>query len=106
LKDIVETHLFLTNVFSEISGLDKRSLASKYLHFHAPNLFYIYDSRAIKGARKFIMPDKHLRTFLNPFGDEEYIELATRLFTFQEFIKSKFDLTINPRVIDNFLLNN
>jgi hypothetical protein len=45
---IVETHKRTTDLFRQISGLDKRSLASKYLHFHIPNLFFIYDSRAHK----------------------------------------------------------
>ncbi len=105
LKEIVDTHLFLTNVFSDISGHDKRSLASKYLHFHVPKLFYIFDSRAIQGARSYVMPDKQLRALLAPFGDKDYIELVIRLFTFQEYVKSKYGMTISPRVIDSFLLN-
>jgi hypothetical protein len=105
LKEIVDTHLFLTNVFSDITGLNKRSLASKYLHFHAPNMFYIYDSRAIQGAKGYIMPNKDLRTWLAPFGDKEYIELAIRLFTFQEYVTDQYGLSVTPRVIDSFLLN-
>src|ERR1700741_48060 len=42
----LQTHSKVTNLLTEISGLEKRSLASKYLHFHFPQLFYIYDSRA------------------------------------------------------------
>jgi len=38
-------------LFSKISGLNKRSLASKYLHFHVPELFYISDSRAYDAMR-------------------------------------------------------
>jgi hypothetical protein len=34
------------------SGLNKRSLASKYLHFHVPELFYISDSRAYDDAMR------------------------------------------------------
>lgn len=105
LKEIVDTHLFLTNVFLEISGQDKRSLASKYLHFHAPNIFYIYDSRAIRGARSYVEPDKQLRTLLAPFGDKEYIELVIRLFTFQEHIKNQYGMAMTPRDIDSFLLS-
>lgn len=47
----LETHHYLTGVFKEISGLAKPSLASKYLHFHAPLTFFIFDSRARKGLR-------------------------------------------------------
>ena len=80
LKEIVGTHLFLTNAFQDISGQDKRSLASKYLHFHVPNMFYIYDSRAIPGAKSYVNPDKQLRALLVPFGDREYIELVIVAF--------------------------
>ena len=105
LKDIVDTHLFLTNVFSDITGLNKRSLASKYLHFHAPKMFYIYDSRAIKAARNYIMPNKELQAWLNPFGDKDYIQLVIRLYSFQKYIENKFGILIKPRDIDAFLLN-
>ena len=44
----VKIHRKLTNLFAEISGLDKRSLASKYLHFHFDGLFFIYDARAVR----------------------------------------------------------
>src|SRR5436190_1128228 len=42
LATMVRVHKFMTDVFTRISGEEKRSLASKYLHFHAPRLFYIY----------------------------------------------------------------
>lgn len=105
LKEIVDTHLFLTNVFLEITGQDKRSLASKYLHFHVPNLFYVYGSRAIRGARSYVNPDKQLKALLTPFGDTEYIELVIRLFTFQEYVKDQYGITMTYREIDTFLLN-
>jgi hypothetical protein len=44
--ELIDTHKRLTDLFRDITGLEKRSLASKYLHFHFRNLFYIYDSRA------------------------------------------------------------
>ena len=36
IPTILMTHKYLTDLFAEISGKDKRSLASKYLHFHCP----------------------------------------------------------------------
>jgi hypothetical protein len=44
----LEVHARVLKLFTEISGLKKRSLASKYLHFHFPERFLIYDSRAYK----------------------------------------------------------
>lgn len=48
-KEILNTHKFLMDTFYELTGLEKRSLASKYLHFHCPEKFFIYDSRARAG---------------------------------------------------------
>ncbi len=47
LPDILKTHLKVMKLFKRISGMDKRSLAAKYLHFHLPDLFYIYLHRLI-----------------------------------------------------------
>lgn len=105
LKAITDTHLFLTNVFLDISGQNKRSLASKYLHFHVPNMFYIYDSRAVREARRYVKLEKRLKTSLAPFGDKEYIELVTRLYTFQEYVEDRYGMSMTPRDIDSFLLN-
>src|SRR5262249_9233512 len=44
---ILEVHGQVTALFSTISKLNKRSLAAKYLHFHRPDLFFLYDSRAL-----------------------------------------------------------
>ena len=38
---ILETHQRVMLLFELISGLEKRALTSKYLHFHFPNLFAI-----------------------------------------------------------------
>ena len=52
LLTMVRIHEQVTRLFHEISGKEKRSLASKYLHFHVPKLFYIYDSRAAQAVRE------------------------------------------------------
>lgn len=70
-----------------------------------PNLFYVYGSRAIRGARSYVNPDKQLKALLTPFGDTEYIELVIRLFTFQEYVKDQYGITMTYREIDTFLLN-
>ena len=47
-QSLLATHNNVTQLFNSITGMEKRSLASKYLHFHCPAFFYIYDSRAQK----------------------------------------------------------
>ncbi len=51
---LLELHKRLMGVFEGISDEEARSLASKYLHFHFPELFYVYDSR-IAGALSLLM---------------------------------------------------
>ncbi len=53
LKDILEVHQYVTDRFFKISGRRKRSLASKYLHFHFPDLFFLYDANAKNAIQKF-----------------------------------------------------
>ena len=43
VEEILSMHKFLTDTFGKMTGLKKRSLASKYLHFHCPEKFFIYD---------------------------------------------------------------
>lgn len=61
---ILEAHNILVKSIAKITGNKKRSLVSKYLHFHLPELFFIYDSRAVNALRQYIkrVPDelKHL----------------------------------------------
>ena len=52
ISDTLTLHKYLVGIFNKLTGQRKRSLASKYLHFHRPNLFYIYDTRAVNGFRK------------------------------------------------------
>lgn len=54
IKLVLSTHKFLMDIFYELTGLEKRSLASKYLHFHCPEKFFIYDSRARVGIGKLV----------------------------------------------------
>lgn len=42
---LLELHKRLMGVFDDITEEEARSLASKYLHFHFPELFYVYDTR-------------------------------------------------------------
>jgi len=50
LRKILKAHYNLSNIFKDI-GNQSDSLASKYLHFHKPNLFFMYDRRAFTVCR-------------------------------------------------------
>jgi hypothetical protein len=47
---VFEMHKRVMDVFADLPAEQARSLASKYLHFHFPELFYIHDSRVAAAA--------------------------------------------------------
>lgn len=102
---ILNTHKFLTDAFNEITGLEKRSLASKYLHFHCPKMFYIYDSRSAAAIRKYV-PKNTARLYKHyPCGcDVEYADFCVRAIELQEFAERKHAKLLSAREIDDFLL--
>ncbi len=102
IDDILKTHKYLTNIFESFTKLEKRSLSSKYLHFHCPKAFFIYDSRANKNILKLVKklhgnkPDKDY--------DEEYQDFCYRALLLKNYIETKTDKKITPRDIDNILV--
>ena len=104
LNTMIEVHANTTDLLFEISDLKKRSLASKYLHFHVPKLFYIYDSRAVEALAKFsfVMPKAPRST---SFGDDEYRKFTKKCDLLRQKIESEFGLLPTPRQLDNLLLS-
>lgn len=103
---ILETHGYLTGLFAEISNKDlkKRSLASKYLHFHCPNLFFLYDSRAVNGSKKLYPRFKTKE--VNAKEDKEYSIFFQRLACIRNKISQKTGRPLlSPREMDNILIN-
>jgi hypothetical protein len=102
---LLKVHFETTQLFKEISGLEKRSLASKYLHFHVPQLFYIYDTRAIEALNKLgnISP-RVGRSELQPNVDNDYRKLAEKCRDLQQHVQDKYSISLNPREIDSLLL--
>ncbi len=104
LETMIATHEKVTNLFGEISGDQKRSLASKYLHFHAPKLFYIYDSRAKKALTYYTNQAPSIyRNIIQ--GDLEYRKFVTKASQLSELCSKQFKTKLNPRQLDNLLLH-
>jgi hypothetical protein len=99
---ILETHHNVTNLFSKISGLNKRSLASKYLHFHRPDLFFIYDSRAMTAIR---LATPALRPRGTDGSDPGYSSFFRRCQRLTEDIRNKLGTDLNPRQLDDVLIS-
>ncbi len=105
LGKIAETHNYLTKVFYDISGMDNRSLASKYLHFHVPNVFYIYDSRAIASVTNLNTLDRNLKKdLLKLDSDLVYVDFLAKVYPLNEKIYKEYGVWLKPREIDALLL--
>lgn len=103
-KKILSTHKLLMDTFYEMTGLEKRSLASKYLHFHCPEKFFIYDSRARAGIGKLVKkPDKELLKKV-PDYDTEYGDFVCRMLELQKYLDEQLGVYELPRKMDSFLL--
>lgn len=103
LRIMIETHARTTELFRRISGLEKRSLASKYLHFHVPELFFILDARAVQGMRKVRqivgrVSASHGR------GDPQYTTFAEKCNRLRAHCENEFDIRLSPRRLDSLLL--
>ena len=103
---ILESHFYLTKMIRNITDMDKRSFASKYLHFHLPNLFFIYDSRAVLSLKKIVpvLPADMKKYSKTLSFDSSYTDFLFRCLYLQKIIASEQNIILNPREIDNLLL--
>ena len=102
-KQALATHEYLKSAFRDITRQDKRSLASKYLHFHCPNVFFIYASRADKAIKTWVKrPVKSLLE--NVSCDVTYGDFVCRAIELRGFIGAHTGNSLSPREIDDFLL--
>lgn len=104
IQNIMSTHKFLMEAFNKITGLEKRSLASKYLHFHCPCMFFIFDSRAKDGINKIVTKptDRYIQSKNN--YDKEYSVFVNKIVELQNYLGNILGYYPTPRELDNFLL--
>ncbi len=112
LDSILETHKILVDAFERITssgkpgildGLKKRSLASKYLHFHCPNMFFIYDSIANSEVSKIIkIPEAY--TLNKQIYDKDYKRFVRKMIKLQDTVYQDTLQYYSPRDLDRFLL--
>src|SRR6185437_13387759 len=79
----LQVHKRLTDLFYEITQMDKRSLASKYLHFHKRNAFLIYDSRADEASRKIARALSIRRRSLGPEMEDGDVDRVYATFAWR-----------------------
>lgn len=98
--------------FSKISGKSNKSLASKYLHFHKPDTFFIMDSRAKNAISDVLatlaLPAKLNSNDLEPYRkfneSNEYILFYLKCLKCIETIKEKYEISLSTKEFDCLLL--
>jgi hypothetical protein len=98
---VVLTHFKLTELFAEISGLEKRSLASKYLHFHFPESVYIYDAFAQKALWDIVEKKSINRS---DSADKFYTRFYDGCVALNNQISESIGRSLTPRELDKVLL--
>lgn len=107
ISSILSTHQYLISELNKVIDREKRSFSSKYLHFHLPELFFIYDSRVVSALRQFVSRiPKELEINL-PKGhfDNEYYKFYVKCFYLKTNIESNYKIKMTNRQFDNFLIS-
>ena len=105
LGTTITVHKYLMDLFKRITGLEKRALASKYLHFHRPDAFFIYDSRAKKAISMLTPGIRQISAINCNKSDEEYLNFVRRCLWLRDRIALEYNVVFTPRQIDKILLN-
>ena len=112
LEKTLTIHKKLTDATKKVNkNREQRSFSSKYLHFHAPNAFFILDSR-VKGALNKEIEERKLRRecrteikkFRNLKCDTEYSEFSVKCLVLRESLNKEFGVNLTPRQLDNLLI--
>jgi hypothetical protein len=106
ITEILEVHFYLMSELSKLTELDKRSFCSKYLHFHLPNLYFLYDNRSVKALRKY---KSRVSKDLNQIPklknvDKHYANFYCKCFELKIEIEKTHNTKLSPRQLDNILL--
>jgi len=100
----IAIHKRLMDLFHSITDLEKRSLASKYLHFHKPDAFFIYDSRARRSITKVVPRLNEIPELKADEFDPEYRDFVRRCIWLRDEVRKHLGTTLTPREIDKLLL--
>jgi hypothetical protein len=106
LPEVLKAHTFLTELIHSFTKLKKRSFSSKYLHFHLPHLFFIYDARAVESLRSLVTEiPSYLKIIKGmPDVDKEYCQFVCKCFALQTLIEKEYGINLSTRELDNLLI--
>jgi hypothetical protein len=105
LHRVLAAHQRLTALLKRHTQRERRSFASKYLHFHNPSAFFIFDSRADREIRQrmgrghFLLPPSCVR------ADPAYAAFVLRCIKYRDQDAATFGgMPLTPRQLDKQLL--
>lgn len=103
---ILQTHNYLMKRIRKITDQNKRSFCSKYLHFHMPELFIMYDSRTNKTIGKYIkkIPNEFNKLTKCKNVDVEYAKFFIKCFVLKNHIHREYKRKLTNRELDKILL--
>lgn len=105
IKEVLDVHKKLMDGIKIITKMDKRSLCSKYLHFHVPLMFPIYDSRAVQSLSVLLKRTSVKVPKISGVYDDEYERFCYGAIGLIEWVlKINGGQQITPRQFDNLLL--
>lgn len=103
LLAVLDAHHHLVTVLRRFTHQDKRSLASKYLHFHAPMQVPIYDSVAATVMSR-LMPRCRVRRATHSGFDATYTRFAFLLLDLRDSVERDYGVRLSTRELDRLLL--
>ncbi len=100
----LEAHARLVDILHKHSGSELRSFSSKYLHFHVPNAFFIFDSIVSLGLKRLgnerLLPGPPV----DGVGEPEYCRFVSKVLALRSELASTNSPPLTPRQIDRLLL--
>lgn len=103
--EVMKVHFSLTATLKSFTGQWKRSLASKYLHFHFPALCFIYDKRAQEALGQYVPEWSSRRLRDSREYDKYYYKFSLGVIALREEIHAEFGVLLTPMQLDGVLLN-
>ncbi|WP_315745472.1 MULTISPECIES: hypothetical protein [unclassified Bradyrhizobium] len=97
-------HRRLLDLFKSLTGMENRSFASKYLHFHCPGLFFIYDTRARRVAREPVKEPRRRGSAVRTDIDADYAAFCRQCTSLTGSLRELLGHTPTPRELDKILL--
>lgn len=103
LPQLLDVHGLLMKAFKELTGMSKRSLASKYLHFHCPDKVFILDSIANRSLCHIVKPEKDESKYIIGDRDPVYADFCYRALALHGYVRTTFNINLTPRQLDGLL---